>query len=103
MSKPIKATLCCIALVGAAACTTNPAAEREATCVGGTVAGAAVRPKFGYFCDIGPVNFVPRPKVQGVQESTAVCSPEQVLQQYCSGSSLHMLATLLLQSENSAE
>ena len=42
MSKPIKATLCCIALVGAAACTTNPAAEREATCVGGTVAGAAV-------------------------------------------------------------
>ena len=68
-----------------------------------TIAAAAVRPKFGYFCDIGPVNFVPRPKVQGVQESTAVCSPEQVLQQYCSGSSLHMLATLLLQSENSAE
>ena len=38
-------------------------------------AAAAVRPKFGYFCDIGPVNFVPRPKVQGVQETTAVCSP----------------------------
>lgn len=42
MTYPIKTTLCCLALVTAAACSTNPTAEREATCVGGTVAGAAV-------------------------------------------------------------